>query len=253
MTQGIERWRNRVAVITGASSGIGTAVARALAQAGMRVALAARRADRLEALASELRAGGAEVLVVPTDVRDEASILALFARVRERLGGVDVMINNAGLGRRAPLASADTELWREMLEVNLLGLCICTREALRDMQARGSDGHIVHLSSMAAHRVPQGSGVYAATKFGVRALTEALRQELHEARSPVRVSAVSPGLVETEFAAVYNQSEEAARKAYSRLKVLEAEDVAAAVVFVLSQPPHAQVHDILLRPREQAN
>lgn len=249
----MDRWRDRVALVTGASSGIGRAVARALAGNGMRVAIAARRGERLEALAGELRAAGATVLAVPTDVRDEGGILELFRRVRSELGGVDVMINNAGLGRRAPLLSATAEPWREMLEVNVLGLCICTREAVRDMHARGGEGHVIHLSSMAAHRVPPGSGVYAATKFAVRALTEALRQELREAGSSVRVTAVSPGLVETEFAAVYNQSEEAARKTYGRLKVLEAEDVAAAVLYALSQPPHVQVHDVLLRPREQPN
>lgn len=248
----MQRWSRRTALVTGASSGIGRAVALRLAGHGMNVAIAARRADRLAALEAEMATSGAGVLAVPTDMRDEAQILALFERARRRFGGVDVLVNNAGLGHAAPLTSAATELWREMLEVNVLALCICTREAVRDMHARGGEGHVIHISSMAAHRVPPGGGVYAASKFGVRALTEALRQELHEAKSPVRVTAVSPGYVETEFAAVYHKSEEAARHTYSRLKALEAEDVAEAVVYALSQPPHVQVHDILLRPHEQA-
>jgi len=249
----MQQWKNRTALITGASSGIGRAVAQTLARNGMRVVIAARRADRLAALEAELKQVGAEVLAVPADLRDEAQILALFDETRARFGGVDVLVNNAGLGHRAPLLSADTALWREMLELNLLALCICTREAVKDMRARGGEGYVIHVSSMAAHRVPPGSGVYAASKFGVRALTEALRQELHEAKLPIRVSAISPGYVETEFAAIYNKSEEAARQTYGRHKVLEADDIAAAVVYLLSQPPHVQVHDVLMRAREQAN
>lgn len=249
----MERWRDRVAVVTGASSGIGLSVARLLATNGMRVVMAARRVERLAAVHEDLRAAGKHSLVVPTDVRDEQQILALFRRTREAWGGVDVLVNNAGLGHDAPLMSGATELWREMVEVNVLGLCMCTREAVRDMQRRHGEGHVIHISSMAAHRVPPGSGVYAATKFAVRALTEALRQELYAAQSPIRVTAISPGFVETEFAAIYHQSEEAARKTYTRWKVLEPDDVAHAVVYALSQPAHVQVHDVLMRPRQQPN
>ena len=245
--------KSRTALVTGASSGIGRAIAVALAHHGMRVVLAARRADRLAALEQELTQTGAEVLSVVADLRDETQILSLFEQTRRRFGGVDVLINNAGLGHKAPLMSADTELWREMLELNVLALCICTREAVKDMQARGAAGYVIHISSMAAHRVPPGSGVYAGSKFAVRALTEALRQELRDANSPIRVSAISPGYVETEFAAQYNKSEEAARQTYGRHKVLEADDIAAAVVYLLSQPEHVQVHDVLMRATEQAN
>src|SRR5439155_1381286 len=135
--------------------------ARALAAAGAAVTLAGRRADRLERLAAEL--GGEKVAVQPTDMRREADILRLFAVARERFGGVDILVNNAGLGRAAPLGSAPTELWREMLEVNVLGLAIATREAIQDMERRGAAGHVVHVASMAAHRVPgPESGMYAA-------------------------------------------------------------------------------------------
>src|SRR5205085_9066470 len=162
--------------------------ARALAAAGAGVVLAARRVDRLDALAGELRAAGACVVVQPTDMRREDDVVRLFATARDALGGVDVLVNNAGLGRAAPLSSAPTEDWREMLEVNVLGLCIATREAIRDMERRGVAGHVVHVSSMAGHRIPGvDSGVYAATKFAVRALTEALRQELRARQGPIRV------------------------------------------------------------------
>jgi 17beta-estradiol 17-dehydrogenase / 3beta-hydroxysteroid 3-dehydrogenase len=243
-----------VALVTGASSGIGEATARALATAGAAVIVAARRAGRLEALADSLAATGARVVAQPTDVRAEQDILRLFAIARERFGGVDVLINNAGLGREAPLASAPTEAWREMLEVNVLGLCIATREAIRDMERRGVAGHVVNVSSMAGHRVPgPGSAVYAGTKFAVRAITEGLRQELRARGSAIRVSCVSPGYVETEFAEVYSGSREAAARTYTRLKVLEARDVAEAIAWVLQQPPHVEVHDVLVRPTAQRN
>jgi len=215
-------------MVTGASSGIGAATARALAEAGAAVVLGARRMDRLEALAAELGGRGAAVAVAATDMRREADVVRLFALARDRFGGVDVLVNAAGLGRRAPLASAPTELWREML--------------------------VVHVSSMAAHRIPSpDAAMYAATKFAVRALTEGLRQELRARQSPIRVSAVSPGHVETEFAEVFAGRPEAAAETYGRFKVLEARDVAAAIVWILSQPPHVEVHDVLVRPTAQRN
>jgi NADP-dependent 3-hydroxy acid dehydrogenase YdfG len=249
--EGMERWRGRVALVTGASSGIGRAVATALARAGMRVAVCARRLERLEDLRRSIEAGGGEVLATRADLRDEAQILEVFRQVRERWGGVDALVNNAGLGREAPLVSGATDLWREMLEVNVLALCISTREAIRDMRARGDDGHVVHVSSMAAHRVPWESGVYSATKFAVRSLTEGLRQELRTLESGIRVSAVSPGYVETEFAEVWAGDREAARETYGRYPVLQPEDVASAVIYVLSRPAYMQVHDLLVRPTRQ--
>ena len=245
----MERWRDRVALVTGASSGIGWAIATSLAEAGMKVAACGRRAARLEALAASLPA--AEVLAVPTDLRDEASIAALFETIRERWGGVDVLVNNAGLGHKAPLVSGETARWREMLEVNVLALCVCTREAIADMRRRGDRGHVFHISSMSGHRVPAGSGVYSATKYAVRSLTEGLRQELRALDSGIRVSAISPGFVETEFAERYHQSAEIAEETYSRFKVLEPADVANAVRYALSAPDHVEVHDVLIRPTAQ--
>jgi NADP-dependent 3-hydroxy acid dehydrogenase YdfG len=253
VTDGMEQWKDRVALVTGASSGIGAAVARVLAGAGMRVAICARRTERIEALAGDLGRAGGEVLAQPADLRREADILALFEAVRDRWGGVDVLVNNAGLGHASPLVDGDTEAWREMLEVNVLALCVCTREAVRDMRRRGDDGYVVHLSSMAGHRVPPGSGVYSATKFAVRALTEALRQELRRAESGIRVSEVSPGLVETEFHAHYFGSEEAAQRSYGRFPVLQPDDVARTIRHLLAQPPHVQIHDVLVRPTRQPN
>ncbi len=245
----MERWQGRVALVTGASSGIGRATALELARAGMKVAVCARREERLRELAAQPDAG--EMLPLAVDLRQEGDILRLFSSVRERWGGVDVLVNNAGLGHAESLLTGNTEHWREMLEVNVLALCVCTREALSDMFRRGDDGHVIHISSMAAHRVPSGSGMYSATKYAVRALTEGLRQELRERQSSIRVSAISPGYVETSFAEHYHKSAEAAARTYGRYKVLESDDIARAVRFVLESPPHMQVHDILIRPRDQ--
>lgn len=240
--------RGKVALVTGATSGIGQAITLELGRLGMRVAAVARRADRLQALKSQL-----DDLLLPltADLRDLEAIPALFSRIREEWQGVDVLINNAGLGHETPLIGGNPEKWREMLDVNVLALCACTSEAVLDMQRRGVAGHVVHVSSMAAHRVPPGSGVYSASKYAVRSLTEGLRRELRELGSPVRVSSISPGYVETEFHQNYFQSAERARKAYSRYPVLKPEDMARSVRHILEAPAHVQIHDILVRCTEQ--
>jgi len=247
----MERWRGRVALVTGASAGIGAATVHRLLQEGMRVVGCARRVDRVEALFHEQDPGGECSLALPVDLRDVGQIEGLFEAVRQRWGGVDVLVNNAGLGHKAPLLSGDAELWREMLDVNVLALCVCTREAVADMRRRGDDGHVIHVSSMAGHRVPGGSGVYSATKYAVRSLTEALRLELRAAGSGIRVGALSPGFVETEFAERYHRSAELAQETYSRFKVLEASDMADAIVTMLAAPAHMQIHDLLVRPTAQ--
>src|SRR5688572_28199462 len=139
----LTRWQGRVALVTGASSGIGAAVATRLAAAGMKLVVVARRADRLGEVAGTIRASGGEACAVTVDLRRDADVAAAFARAREVYGGVDVLVNNAGLGYDAPLVSGATDEWREMLELNVLALAVCTREAVQDMQRRGVDGHIL--------------------------------------------------------------------------------------------------------------
>lgn len=250
MTQ-MKRWENRVALVTGASAGIGAATVQRLLAEGLRVVGCARRKDKLQAVLSAADPTGERSLAVEVDLRDEAQILSMFQTIRDRWGGVDVLVNNAGLGHNASLLYGETALWRDMFELNVLSLCICTREAVKDMRRRGDNGYVIHLSSMAGHRDPGGSGIYAATKYAVRSLTEGLRTELHALGSSVRVSAISPGFVETEFAAQYHKSEEKARETYGRYKSLEATDISETVVYLLSCPPHMQVHDILMRPTAQ--
>jgi 17beta-estradiol 17-dehydrogenase / 3beta-hydroxysteroid 3-dehydrogenase len=250
---GMKPWQGKTALVTGASSGIGRATALRLAREGLNVVACARRAAELDALAAEAKGASGAMLARTCDMRSEADLLALFSAARERFGGVDVLVNNAGLGHDAPLTSGSTEHWRDMLEVNVLALCIATREAIADMRRRGDSGYVIHVSSMAAHRVPRGSGVYAATKHAVRALTEALRMELHAAESGIRVTSISPGFVETGFAALYHRDAGAADATYGRYPCIQPDEIADAVVYVLSQAPHVQVHDILMRPTRQEN
>jgi NADP-dependent 3-hydroxy acid dehydrogenase YdfG len=244
-------WRGKTAVVTGASGGIGRAAALRLAREGMNVMACARSEDRLRELAEEAESAAGKLVVQTCDLRNGDQIMGLFETTRNELGGADVLVNNAGIGHDAPLMSGDTEHWREMLELNVLALCVCTREAIADMRKRGDDGHVIHISSMAGHRVPRGSGVYSATKHAVKALTEALRQELRAADSRIRISAISPGFVETGFAAHYHGSEDKARQTYGRYPCIQPEEIADAVVYALSQPSHVQVHDVLMRPTQQ--
>ncbi len=242
-----------VAAITGASSGIGSAIAARLAADGYDLALCARRQQQLADLADKLSQHDAAVLTQSVDLRDEAQILDWFGAIATRFNRLDVLINNAGLGYKESLTSGSTEKWRETLEVNVIALSICTREAIKLMRHSGNDqGHIVHISSMSGHRVP-GSGMYSASKFAVRALTEGLRQELRADNSAIRISSISPGFVETEFAEKYSGSREQAQQVYSQFPVLQPQDIANAVGYVLSQPDYVQVHDILLRPTQQSS
>jgi len=248
---GMARWAGCTALVTGASSGIGAAIARRLLAEGLNVVGCARRREQVAAVLTEGDPEGTRSLALACDVRDEAAVREAFAAARARFGGVDVLVNNAGLGHAGPLADGRSEDWREMLDVNVLGLCICTREALADMRARGGPGQIIHVGSMAGQRVPPGAGFYAATKHAVRALTEALRIELREAGDPIRIGEVSPGFVETGFAEHYHKSAAKARETYTQFTVLTPDDIAEAVVYMLACPEHVQVHDILLRPTEQ--
>ena len=235
----------KVAVVTGASSGIGEATARLLAKEGCNVALAARREDRLNTLAAELGEGA---LAAPADVTDPAACAALVARTVERFGSLDVLVNNAGLGLYGSVAEGDPEDWRKMFDVNVLGVLYVTRAAVRQMLRQGA-GDVVFVSSLAGRRVPRADGtVYAATKHAVNAVAEGLRMDVHE--KGIRVINVEPGLVRTEFPeSSYPSAEEYyAEKEYSPL---EAEDVAAAVVYALDQPPRVSVNEILVRPTEQ--
>lgn len=242
-----------VAIVTGASSGIGLAIARRLAFEGYNLAICARREQRLGEAAEMLTRQDIEVLAQVVDLRDETQILSFFEAVRARWNRLDVLINNAGLGHKEPLMSGKTEAWREMLEVNVLALCICTREAIQLMKPANS-GHIVHISSMSGHRVPTAvAGLYSATKFAVRSHAETLRRELRADSSNIRITAISPGIVETEFAEKYHGSAERADQTYRQFQVLKDTDIANAVAYALTQPDYVEINDVLMRPRYQTS
>ncbi|KAM5215966.1 dehydrogenase/reductase SDR family member 11 isoform 1-T1 [Hipposideros larvatus] len=254
---GMERWRNRLALVTGASGGIGAAVARALVQQGLKVVGCARTVGNIEELAAECKSAGYPGTLIPyrCDLSNEEDILSMFSAIRCQHSGVDICINNAGLARPDTLLSGSTGGWKDMFNVNVLALSICTREAYQSMKERKvDDGHIININSMSGHRVLPQSAVhfYSATKYAVTALTEGLRQELREAQTHIRATCISPGLVETQFAfKLHDKDPEKAAATYEHIKCLKPEDVAEAVIFVLSTPPHVQIGDIQMRPTEQ--
>jgi len=247
--EGLERWRDKLALVTGASAGIGRATATALAGAGLRVVLAARDGDRLAALAEELAGQGGEAHPAPTDLRDEGQILALFERVRQEWGGLDVLVNNAGLGVAGALADGRSEDWREVLDVNVLACSICMREARRQMEGR-TDAAIVNISSLAGHRyLPDlGSAYYSASKHAVRVLTDAMRAELAAARSPIKIGTISPGLVRTEFHARASRGTDWSTAKSATHEFLRPEDIAREVLHLLAAPRGVQISDIAIRP-----
>jgi NADP-dependent 3-hydroxy acid dehydrogenase YdfG len=243
----------KVAAITGASSGIGEATALALAEAGAKVSLAARREDRIEALAERISSAGGEAVAIPTDVGEEPQANAFVNGTKERLGGLDILVNNAGVMLLGPVIGADTEQWRQMIDANVLGLLYCTHAALPIMGEAGG-GHIVNVSSVAGRRAAAGAGVYNLTKFGVCGFSEALRQEC--ARANVRTTLIEPGWVDTELQG-HNEHPlvvERMQKAIQRIdKVLGSEDIARAILFATSQPAHVDIAEMLIMPTSQAN
>ncbi|XP_033487807.1 dehydrogenase/reductase SDR family member 11-like [Epinephelus lanceolatus] len=253
----MDRWRGRVALVTGASVGIGAAIAKELVRYGMKVVGCARDVEKIQKLAAECQSAGHSGVLVPfkCDLNNEEEILSMFAAIKAQHKGVDVCINNAGLAHPESLLDGKTSGWKNMLDVNVLALSICTREAYQSMKERNvDDGHIINLNSMSGHRVVPSTDVhfYSSTKFAVMALTEGLRQELREANTHIRATCVSPGVVVTEFASrLYSDNADKAAAVYTKFRPLEAIDVANAVTYVLSAPPHVQIGDIQMRPVEQ--
>ena len=247
------RLDERVVCVTGASSGIGRATALAFAREGARLIVAARRADRLEALQPELtRLGAPEVRRIVVDVRDEPSVRRAVETLPDDWKRLEVLVNNAGLSRGlGPLHEGRLDDWNEMIDTNLKGLLHVDRAFLPHMIAAGR-GTVVHIGSVAGHQAYPGGNVYCATKHAVRGLTQALRLDL--LGSGVRVSSIDPGMVETEFSRVrFHGDDERARSVYRGLRPLTAEDVAEVVVFAATRPPHVDMAEVLLLPTDQAS
>jgi len=241
----------RVAAVTGASSGIGEATAIALAKAGASVALGARRLDRLEDLAARITADGGTAVAIECNVADEESAHGFVNGAAEQLGRLDILINNAGVMLLGPIEGADTDEWRQMIEVNLLGLLYCTQAAMPHLRD-GGHGHVVNVSSVAGRSASAGVGVYNATKWGVTGFSEALRQEA--AHSKIRVTCVEPGLVATELQG-HNKNPVVIQTLDKMIAdigdVLQPEDIADAIMHAVTAPARVSVNEVLIRPSGQ--
>lgn len=240
--------RDKVVVITGASSGLGEATARMLAQHGAHLVLGARRLERLEALATDLRATGAQVEVKVTDVTRAEQVQALVDLALEHHGRVDVMLNNAGLMPHSPLDRRRLEDWDQMIDVNIKGVLYGIAAVLPTMQTQKS-GHIINVASVAGHKVRAGSTVYSATKHAVRIISEGLRQEVKP--YGLRTTILSPGAVATELPNTITEADvaENVRKLYEL--AIPADAFARAVIYALSQPDDVDINEILFRPTRQ--
>jgi len=253
----MDRWIGRVALVTGASAGIGEAVVKDLVRHGMKVVGCARREDKLTTLSTALNGQTGKFYPRKCDLANEADIRSMFSWITSHpeLGKVDVCINNAGLSTSETLRAGSMESWRTMLDVNVLALCLCTQLSVESMVSNKiDDGQIIMIGSMSGHRVPPNPSTrfYAASKFAVTGLLEGWRQELRDIGGNIRVCGISPGLVQTEFqAAMYPDSPDKVAAIHNSVPCLQSEDISGAVSYILACPPHMQVHDILMRPTQQ--
>lgn len=245
--QRLKPWSNRIALVTGGSRGIGRATARALAGIGMRVAITGRRAGELNKLRSALESEGASILAIPGDQTEAGFTVGMFDRVEAAWGPVDVFVNNAGTSSGKGIVDNDVEAMTRCLELNVHAAIVGLREAIRRMEARNAtSGAVIGISSLQGHRTTSGGGrVYSASKHAVRVITDGIRAELAERKSPIKVGMISPGMVDTDWFRKNGEPDYPYRP-------LDPEDIADAVLYLLSTPPHVQVCDILIRSTEQA-
>lgn len=234
---------NKVVLITGASSGIGAGIARELGAAGAKIMLGARRTDRLEALADEIRGKGGEVMTRRLDVTDRADVAAFAEAAREGFGRVDVIVNNAGVMPLSLMASLKVEEWDQMIDVNIKGVLYGVAAVLPEMTARGS-GHIINIASIGALAVSPTAAVYCATKYAVRAISDGLRQE----NDKIRVTCIHPGVVESELAGTITDPVAVEAMKTYRAIALQPDAIGRAVRFAIEQPDDVDVNEIVIRP-----
>jgi NADP-dependent 3-hydroxy acid dehydrogenase YdfG len=250
-----DRLQGTVALVTGASSGIGEATARQLAGLGAAVAIAARRKDRLDRLAREIEDGGGSALPIEADVTDQEQARAMVREAVQRFGRLDTVVNNAGVMLLGPIVDAPTQEWDRMIRLNLQGLLYVAHAALPQLLAAAADeprhvADLVNVSSVAGRVARSGSGVYNLTKHGVGAFGESLRQEVTGRH--VRVSLVEPGAVDTELADhLRDEIRERAMGRFASIQRLQADDIADAIAYVVTRPRHVAVNELLIRPTEQ--
>lgn len=242
----------KVAVITGASSGIGEATAEALAAEGASVVVAARREDRLSELVERINGNGGKAVSVECDVTDEEAAHALIQGAKDDLGSVDILVNNAGVMLLSKIEKGLSDQWRQMFDVNVLGLLYATDAAIAVMKEQRS-GHIVNISSVAGRKSGPLRGAYSGTKFAVNAISEALRQELME--DNIRITIIEPGAVATELTnhITDEEAKEGVSGMIAAMEPLQSEDIANAIAYVATQPERVSINEVLIRPTHQPN
>jgi NADP-dependent 3-hydroxy acid dehydrogenase YdfG len=240
----------KVALVTGASSGIGEATAIALAEEGARVVVLARRPDRLEQVVKRIKDAGGEALPIVADVTNEVQLREAIRLVKETFGRIDILVNNAGIMLLGKIEGADTGEWQQMLDINVLAVMLACHEILPLMKEQGG-GHIVNISSVAGRQVKAGYSGYNASKWAVGAFSESLRQEV--TKQHIRVTVIEPGMVATELRQHITdpQVRKAQQEAEHSITPLRGEDIAAVIVFAVTQPEHISISEILVRPTEQ--
>ncbi|XP_069683512.1 farnesol dehydrogenase-like [Periplaneta americana] len=244
----MERWSGRVALVTGASAGIGAAIAQELVKKGLKVVGLARRVERVQDLANSLKSAPGKLHPIKCDVTKEEEVKEVFKWVKDNLGGTDILVNNAGVGSANSLTGGPVENWRKIYDLNVLALSVCTKEALQSMKEKGvDDGHIIHINSVAGHKVIHPFGLYSSSKHAVTALTEGLRRELVNQKSKIRVTSISPGAVKTEIFEVSGLSIDKMDE-YKTMPYMESKDIADSVLYVLGTPPHVQIHELTIIP-----
>ena len=242
--------KDKVAIVTGASSGIGYATAVALSRAGARVAAGARRMDRLESLQSEIIKNGGEVFIQKLDVTIKAECDAFATAVMKKWGTIDILVNNAGLQPLSFFKNLKVEEWDKMIDVNIRGVLYCTAAVITHMVNKNS-GHIVNISSVAGRIVYPAGSVYCATKHAITAFSEGLRQEFSQ-RSNIRITCIEPGVVATELInTITDKGLEKYVERTKQMEALQAEDIANAIVFAVQAPNYVNVNEILIRPTTQ--
>ena len=242
--------KDKVAIVTGASSGIGYATALALSRAGVKVAAGARRIDRLESLQNEITKNGGEIFIQKLDVTIKSECDALADAVMKKWGTIDILVNNAGLQPLSFFKNLKVDEWDKMIDVNIRGVLYCTAAVITHM-VNNKSGHIVNISSIAGRIVYPAGSVYCATKHAVTAFSEGLRQEFSQ-RSNIRITCIEPGLVATELTnTITDKALEKYVEKSKQIEALQAEDIADAIVFAVQAPSHVNVNEILIRPTTQ--
>ncbi|XP_075156601.1 farnesol dehydrogenase-like [Haematobia irritans] len=245
----MERWQNKIAVVTGASSGIGAAIVKDLLSAGINVIGLARRKERIEEIIAALpREYQSQLTAIECDVTNLESVNKAFDEITSKFGGVDILVNNAGCIKTGQMVSMDPQIIQTVLQTNVMGVVCCTQRAFKSMQERNVDGHVVLINSIAGHKVLGGvagsvpeSNIYSPSKYAITAITEIYRQEFSSLGTKFKVTSISPGAVATEMV-----SDELRQQLGER--ILSPHDISNAILYALSTPPHVQIHEMIIKP-----